>query len=111
MRILFFTDHFRPEPSAPAAHVYERARIWVQKGHAVTVVTSVPNYPEGRPFAGYRNRLRQVEDMDGIRVVRVGTFMAANEGVAKRTLDYASYTLSAVLLAHLESRADVVVST
>ena len=39
MKILFFSDHFYPEPSAPAAHVYERAALWVKAGHSVTVVT------------------------------------------------------------------------
>lgn len=110
MRILFFTDHFRPEPSAPAAHTYERAKIWVERGHQVTVVTNVPNFPDGEAYAGYRNR-RTVEMIDGIRVVRVRTFMAPNEGFALRILDYVSYMLSALLQALREPRPDVVLST
>lgn len=110
-RILVFTDHFRPEPSAPAAHVYERSRLWVAWGHRVTVVTSAPNFPEGRVYPGYRNAWRQVEELDGIRVVRVKTFMTANEGVVRRGLDYASYMASAGLQALGESPADVVFST
>ena len=111
MKILFFTDHFYPEPSAPAAHVYERARLWVEWGHSVTVITSVPNFPEGRVYAGYRNGWRSVESLDGIRVVRVRTYMARNEGFTRRTLDYASYMCSSGLLAHFEARPDVVIST
>jgi len=60
VRILFFSDHFFPEPSAPAAHVHERARLWASQGHQVTVVCSAPNFPEGRTFPGYRNALRTV---------------------------------------------------
>lgn len=111
MRILFFTDHFHPEPSAPAAHVYERARLWVRAGHSVTVICSAPNFPEGKVFPGYRNRLRTVEYLDGVRVVRVLTYVTANEGVIRRTADYLSYMLSSFLLAWLEERPDVVVST
>jgi hypothetical protein len=99
MKILFFSDHFRPEPSAPAAHVYERARLWVRAGHQVTVLTAAPNFPEGRVYQGYRNAWRSVEDMDGIRVVRVKTFITRNEGFALRILDYVSYMLSAFLFA------------
>lgn len=111
MRIIFFSDHFRPEPSAPAAHVYERSLHWVRDGHEVTVVTSAPNFPEGKVYPGYRNRVRAIEEMDGIRVVRVGTFITRNEGFALRTLDYASYMVSSFLLAQIERRPDVVIST
>ncbi|HEY7995213.1 MAG TPA: glycosyltransferase family 4 protein [Steroidobacteraceae bacterium] len=111
MRILFLSDHFFPEPSAPAAHVYERARLWVRQGHQVTVLCSAPNFPEGKLFPGYRNALRTVETLDGIRVVRVLTYMSANEGTFRRTLDYLSYACSALLMAWREARPDVVIST
>ena len=111
MRILFFTDHFKPEPSAPAAHVYERAKLWVQWGHDVTVITSCPNFPEGKPFPGYKNRWRSVEDMDGIRVVRVKTLIQPNEGFFLRILDYVSYMVSSVFFSMLEKKPDVVIST
>jgi glycosyltransferase involved in cell wall biosynthesis len=111
MRILFLSDHFFPEPSAPAAHVYERARLWVSQGHDVTVLCSAPNFPEGRVFPGYRNSMRSVEVLDGIRVVRVKTYICANEGIFRRTLDYASYAVSAFLMAWCEQRPDVVIST
>jgi glycosyltransferase involved in cell wall biosynthesis len=111
MRILFFSDHFLPEPSAPAAHVYERAKLWAHAGHAVTVLCSAPNFPEGKVFPGYRNALRSEETLDGIRVVRILTYITANEGVVRRTLDYLSYMLSAFLAAWLEQRPDVIIST
>jgi colanic acid biosynthesis glycosyl transferase WcaI len=111
MRILFLSDHFFPEPSAPAAHVHERAKLWVSQGHEVTVLCSAPNFPEGKLFPGYRNALRTVELLDGIRVVRVVTYISANEGTLRRTLDYLSYALSAFLMAWREPRPDVVIST
>lgn len=111
MKILFFSDHFYPEPSAPAAHVYERAAMWVKSGHSVTVVTAAPNFPEGKVLPGYRNSWRHVESLAGIRVVRVKTYMARNEGFFLRTLDYLSYMVSSFLLSFLEPRPDVIVST
>lgn len=111
MRILFFSDHFYPEPSAPAAHVYERARLWAAQGHAVTVLCSAPNFPEGKLFPGYRNALRTVESLEGIRVVRVLTYITANSGTVRRTLDYLSYTLAAFCAAGFEPRPDVIISS
>jgi colanic acid biosynthesis glycosyl transferase WcaI len=111
MKVLFFSDHFYPEPSAPAAHVYERATLWVAAGHEVTVLTSAPNFPEGKVYAGYKNAWRSVEVLQGIRVVRVKTFITRNEGFFLRILDYLSYCLSASVHAWREARPDVVVST
>ncbi|WP_222564870.1 glycosyltransferase family 4 protein [Novilysobacter antarcticus] len=111
MKILFLSDNFPPEGNAPATRLYEHATRWVRAGHDVTVVTCAPNFPEGKLFAGYQNRWRQVETMDGIRVVRVKTYITANEGFIKRTLDYMSFMLMGFLAGLFERRPDVVVAT
>lgn len=111
MKILFFTDHFYPEMSAPAGHVYERAKIWVADGHNVTVITNAPNTPRGRVYEGYSNAWRFVEELEGVRVVRVKTYVAPNEGIFRRVLDYLSYMASSFVNALFEARPDVVIST
>lgn len=111
MRILFLSDNFPPEGNAPATRLYEHAVRWVRAGHEVTVITCAPNFPEGKLFAGYRNAWRQVEVMDGIRVVRVKTYITANEGFLKRTLDYMSFMLMATVMSLFERRPDVVMAT
>ncbi|RMG89676.1 MAG: glycosyltransferase WbuB [Chloroflexi bacterium] len=111
MHILFLSDNFPPETNAPATRLYEHAIRWVRAGHEVTVITCAPNFPEGRLFPGYYNAWRQVEWMDGIRVVRVKTYITANEGVFKRTLDYLSFMISATVMSVFERRPDVVVAT
>lgn len=111
MRILFLSDNFPPEGNAPATRLYEHATRWVRAGHEVTVITCAPNFPEGRLFAGYRNDWRRVETVDGIRVVRVKTYITANEGFLKRTLDYMSFMLMATVMSLFERRPEVVVAT
>lgn len=111
MRILFLSDNFPPETNAPATRLYEHAVHWVKAGHAVTVVTCAPNFPEGKLFPGYRNAWRQVELIDGIRVVRMKTYITANEGFLKRTLDYLSFMLMGFVGGLFEKRPDVVVAT
>lgn len=76
----------------------------------VTVVTSAPNFPQGKIYAGYRNRLWQQEEMEGIRVIRVWTYMSANEGFGKRILDYLSFALMGSTAALL-IKTDVMVAT
>lgn len=111
MRILFLSDNFPPESNAPATRLFEHAVRWVSAGHQVTVITCAPNFPEGRIYPGYVNRWRKVEQMEGIRVVRVKTFIAENKGVLRRTLDYLSFMVCGFVMGILERRPDVVVAT
>ena len=111
MNILFLSENFPPETNAAATRVFERACYWVRWGHQVTVITCAPNFPRGKLFAGYENRWRQVEDMAGIRVVRVKTFITRNEGVVLRTVDFLSFLFTGASAALFEKRPDVVVAT
>jgi glycosyltransferase involved in cell wall biosynthesis len=111
VHILFLTDNFPPEVNAPASRTYEHCREWVKAGHRVTVITCAPNFPKGKVFDGYRNRLFQRERMDGIEVIRVWTYITANEGFLRRILDYLSFMLSAVLASPAVRDVDVIVGT
>jgi glycosyltransferase involved in cell wall biosynthesis len=111
MHILFLTDNFPPEVNAPASRTFEHCREWVKTGHRVTVITCAPNFPKGRVFEGYRNRLWQSEEMAGIRVIRVWSYITANEGFIKRILDYQSFMVTAALAGLFVRNVDVVVGT
>lgn len=111
MKILFITDNFPPETNAPASRTYEHARRWVAQGAEVTVITCAPNFPHGRVYEGYRNAWRTVEHIDGIRVVRVKSFITSNSGFGLRILDYLSFMFSASFFGLFESRPQVVVGT
>ena len=111
MHILFLSDNFPPEVNAPASRTFEHCREWVRAGHAVTVITTAPNFPKGVVFPGYRNRLWQWEELEGIRVLRVLTYITANAGFAKRTLDYLSFMVGGFLAGLVVRRPAVIVGT
>ena len=111
MRVLVLTHYYPPESNAPAARTHAHCRRWSAAGHEVTVVTCVPNHPRGVPYRGYRNRVHQVEELDGVRVVRLFTFLAANVGVFRRAASWLSYLAAAVLYGLLARRPDVVLAT
>ena len=110
MRILFLTDNFPPEVNAPASRTYDHVCEWRKAGHEVTVITCFPNFPQGHVYKGYKNKWKQVEWMDGIKVVRVWSYIAENKGFLKRTLDYISYSVTS-FLAGLFEKTDVIVAT
>lgn len=111
MKILFLSHYFSPEVNAPASRTYEHCRQWVEAGHQVTVVTCQPNHPQGKVYEGYRNRLFQREDVDGIAVIRLWTWISANEGFIKRTLGYISYMFMSIIFCFSYGRHDVLIST
>jgi glycosyltransferase involved in cell wall biosynthesis len=111
LHILFLTDNFPPEVNAPASRTFEHCREWVKAGHRVTVVTCAPNFPKGKVFDGYQNRLWSRETMDGIDVVRVWSYVTANEGFLRRILDYQSYMVTATIASLFIRRVDLVIGT
>lgn len=110
MKILFITDNFPPEVNAPANRGFDHAFEWVKMGHEVTVITCHPNFPKGEIFDGYKNSLYNEEYNQGIRVVRVWSFISANEGFIKRSLDYFSFAISS-FIAGVFLKTDVILAT
>lgn len=110
MKILFFTENFPPETNAAATRVFERAVYWARWGHDVTIITCQPNFPHGRLFDGFTNSY-SIETMEGIRVVRVRTYIAPNRGILRRIADFLSFMVMGYRAARLEPAPDVVVST
>ena len=110
MKILFITDNFPPETNAPATRTYEHCLEWVEKGADVTIITCVPNFPEGKVYEGYKNKFYQSETINGIKVIRVWSYITANEGFAKRVLDYVSFAFMAFLVG-LFQKQDVIIAT
>jgi glycosyltransferase involved in cell wall biosynthesis len=110
MKILFLTDNFTPEINAPANRTYEHCMEWVKLGEKVTVITGFPNFPQGKVYDGYKNKLIKVQYIDGIKVIRVWTFITANEGFIKRTLDFISFSITSFLVG-LFCKTDVIIAT
>ncbi len=111
MHILFLTDNFPPEVNAPASRTFEHCREWVKAGHQVTIITCAPNFPAGMVFKDYKNKLWQTEEIEGVRVIRVWSYITANSGFIKRILDYISFMPPAVLAALFVKKPDLVIGT
>ncbi len=110
MRILFITDNFPPEVNAPATRTFEHCKEWVKKGDLVTVITCAPNFPKGKVYEGYKNKLFQKEEIEGVEVIRVWSYISANEGFAKRILDFLSFAFMAFWVG-LFKKADIIIGT
>ncbi|MBV5328182.1 MAG: glycosyltransferase family 4 protein [Chlorobium sp.] len=105
MRILMLTQWFDPEPTFKGLAF---AKELVRLGHEVEVLTGFPNYPGGKLYDGYKVRLLQRENIDGISVLRVPLYPSHDGSALKRIANYFSFALSAAFMgALLVKPADV----
>ena len=93
MRILVVSQYFWPENF----RVNDLVAVWMSRGHGVTVLTGLPNYPDGRVFAGFRADPLRFAEYAGAPVIRV-PMLPRGEGGLQLALNYASFALSACLI-------------
>lgn len=104
MRILVVCQHYYPEP----LRVADICEGLVKRGHDVTVITDVPNYPMGKVYSGYEKGKKRTETINGVKVHRCFT-IARRSGFIWRVLNYYSYALSSAFFARkLKDEYDVV---
>lgn len=105
MKILILSQNYIPEPD-PKMHIL--AKGLVERQHDVTVLTGFPNYPQGKIYTGYKQRLFKKEKIDGVKVIRLPLYPDRSNSVVRRSLNYLSFPISASILGPwLCERADV----
>ena len=106
MRILAVSQYYWPEPF----NVAEICEELQSRGHEVTVLTGLPNYPEGELYPGYDSRRDMEEERNGVRVIRVAD-RPRHTGAVNRTINYYSFAERGKARARmLKERYDVVVA-
>ena len=105
LHILMITQWFDPEPTFKGLQF---AKELQRRGHQITVLTGFPNYPGGRLYAGYRRSPWRVENLEGIKVVRVWLYPSHSESTLGRIVNYLSFAMSSCLVALFLKRPGVV---
>ncbi|MBP3366716.1 MAG: glycosyltransferase family 4 protein [Treponema sp.] len=90
MKLCIFTNHFYPEDFKVNDIAFELEK----KGHDVTVITAVPDYPQGKFFDGYGWFRRSREDVNGCHVIRLPIIPRSKGGAKRLVLQYLSYYIS-----------------
>jgi colanic acid biosynthesis glycosyl transferase WcaI len=96
MRIVLLTQYFPPEVGAAQNRLSDLMRRVLQRGHEVTVLTAMPNYPSGRIHPGYGGLLRR-ETWEGMRIIRTFILTAERFGFVRRLASYFSFVLSSLV--------------
>lgn len=90
LRILVVTQYFWPENM----RVNDLVRDFTEKGHSVTVLTGLPNYPEGKVFEEFRTAPHRFAEYCGAQVVRVPMLPRGKRSISL-ILNYFSFFTSA----------------
>lgn len=105
MKILVVCQYYFPEQF----RITDICETLVQKGHQVTVLTGLPNYPKGQVLDDYRRGKKRNETLNGVKVIRSFEIGRGNSRV-KLFLNYFSFAVSASLKAlFMKEEHDVIV--
>ena len=90
MRLLVVSQYFWPENF----RINDLVAELVRRGHQVTVLTGLPNYPDGKVFQEFRNDPYRFLNYEGAEIIRV-PMTARGQGSLRLILNYLSFAVSA----------------
>lgn len=106
MKILLLTQWFDPEPTFKGLAFAKELK---RQGHEVQVLTGFPNYPGGKIYDGYKLKLCQREEIEGISILRVPLYPNHDSSALKRIFNYISFAFMAILFGIFATKkADVI---
>lgn len=104
MHILVESQFFYPEQM----RINDICVALANRGHTVTVVTSIPNYPQGKFYPGYGIFKRRKETYRGISIIHLFV-IPRGKGFISLTFNYISFVLSGWFFARFTSiKPDIV---
>ena len=95
MNILIVTQYFFPETFKSTDLAFELQK----RGHQVTVLTGIPNYPEGKIYEEYGYQKNRNQTIDGVEIIRSLLLPRGSGGGTRLFLNYYSFAFFASLKA------------
>ncbi|WP_027087195.1 glycosyltransferase family 4 protein [Cohnella panacarvi] len=90
--ILVISQYFYPEQF----RINDICTEWVNRGYKVTVVTGIPNYPQGKFFEGYGLFKKRRESYNGMDIIRIPLIPRGKNSIML-ALNYLSFVVSGYL--------------
>lgn len=87
--ILVISQYFYPEEF----RINDICKEWVKRGYEVTVVTGIPNYPQGKFYDGFGWFHKRKEEYEGIHIVRL-PIIPRGKNAIMLMLNYMSFVVS-----------------
>ncbi len=100
LHLAIHTQYYLPEIGAPQARLSALAERATQRGHQVTVLTAMPNYPRGKIYPGYGGIFCK-EKMNGVDILRSFIYPTQNTDILQRLTNYFSFVFSSATIGSL----------
>ena len=78
-KIVIISNYYPPEMGAAASRIKNLADALKEKGNMVSIISPLPNYPQGKIFKNYKNKFYFKEIIDGIEVKRFWIFPSKSQ--------------------------------
>jgi colanic acid biosynthesis glycosyl transferase WcaI len=100
LHLAIHTQYYLPEIGAPQARLSELAEQAVHRGHQVSVLTAMPNYPRGEIYPGYKG-LHSKEQINGVDIIRSFIYPTQKTDMLRRLTNYFSFVFSSASIGSL----------
>lgn len=99
MNILIVSQNYAPEIGAAPSRLANMAEGLQRSGANVAVLTTLPNYPKGRIFEGYRGRISCREVVNGVDIFRYWIYASISKRAIPRIINMFSFAFTMWLFA------------
>jgi hypothetical protein len=96
MKAILITFFYHPEAGAPQSRLASQTKVMLDRGHYVDVLTTMPNYPIGKPFSGYAGRIFMAEKNGDNFIYRVWSLGITNLRPFWRILKYLTFLMASI---------------
>jgi colanic acid biosynthesis glycosyl transferase WcaI len=108
VHVLLLTQYFPPETGSAAAKMAEMGEYLAGRGHRISVVSQIPNYPSGVVYPGYEGAWFRRERQNGVRITRTWSYASPErDRFRPRFLNYATFMGTALAGIFSGPRPDV----
>ncbi len=109
MQVLLITQYFPPELGASSSRWGDYVSIMTKKGIKVSVICEMPNYPSGKYFPGFKNKLVDIEKKNNLTIIRTLAFATNRQTKIKKLIHYLIFMFSGMLQSARLKNFDIVI--
>ena len=97
MRLLVITPHFEPDTAPTGIIVTSLVNQWVEQGHQIEVITSLPWYEKHEIENHWKGKLFRREEKESVTVTRLHPFPQDKNKLFQRLMSFLAFSFLAVI--------------
>ena len=108
LHVLLLSQYFPPDVNGSSTRSFNLAKSLISQGCHVTVISTFPHYPEPKNMNQYGKKLLVIENIDGIKIIRVKIPRLPHNPYYKRILLHQFFCFSSLIGIFYVKKIDVI---